>query len=75
MQNLIGAFAAEHGRAALCEAIANMSEAASDHETAELARYIQEQASASAEKVWQFLPVAASEAYYRLPGDEVRKRP
>jgi ferritin-like protein len=75
MENLIAVFAAEHGKAALCEAIANMSEAASDHDTAALARSIQDQANASAEKLWQLLPRAASEAYRRSTQGEDQKRP
>lgn len=63
IRNLTAAFATESGKAALCEAIANMAEAASDHDTADLARSIRDEARASAQKVWQFLPPFISDAY------------
>ncbi len=63
IQNLMAAFATEHGKAALCEVIANMSDAASDYDTAELARSIRDEASASAQEIWRLLPVASSETY------------
>ena len=64
IQNLVAAFATEHGTAAACDAIANMAEAASDHDTAALARSIRDEASVSAERIWQLLPSAVSQAYH-----------
>jgi ferritin-like metal-binding protein YciE len=62
IRNLMAAFATEHGKAALCEAIANMAEAASDYDTADLARSIRDEARTSAQKVWQVLPDWPTEA-------------
>jgi ferritin-like protein len=68
-QNLVAAFAAEQGKAALCEAIANISEAASDYDSAELARSIRDEATECCRTIWQLLPIAASEAYRRSEGE------
>jgi ferritin-like metal-binding protein YciE len=75
MHNLMAAFATEHGKAALCEAIANMSEAASDYDTAQLARSLRDEASASARKVWRVLSVSASEACRYSTEEDDQKRP
>ncbi len=72
-QSLIAAFATEHANAALCESIANMSEAAGDNETAELARAIQGETSESSQKIWRLLPIAATEAYNRSTENDVQK--
>ncbi len=75
IQSLVATFAAEHGKAALCEAIANMSEAASDYDTAELARSIRNEATESAREIWQVLPIAASAAYGPPMEDAIPKWP
>ena len=62
IRNLIAAFATEHGKAALCEAIANMAQAASDYDTADLARSIRDEARVSAQQVWHALPDSHIEA-------------
>jgi ferritin-like metal-binding protein YciE len=69
MQNLVAAFATEHGQVAVCEAIANMADAASDYDTAVLARTIRDEAIASAQKIWRLLP---SEAAYHNSRSEER---
>lgn len=68
LRNLIGAFATEHGKAALCEAIANMAQAASDYDTADLARSIRDEARVSAQQVWQLLPDSLTEIEHHSQG-------
>jgi ferritin-like metal-binding protein YciE len=67
-QNLMMAFAVENSEMAMYEALAAVAEAAGDSETVSLARSIQAQEKATAEKVWSLLPSAASEAFERLTG-------
>jgi len=58
-QNLITAFAVENSELAMYEALANMAEAAGDNDMASLARSIQTEEKAAAEKIWRLLPTAA----------------
>lgn len=68
-QNLIMAFAVENTEVAMYEALATVSEAAGDTETETLARSIQREEKATAEKVWALLPGAALNAYRQLALD------
>ncbi|MDQ2711207.1 MAG: ferritin-like domain-containing protein [Acidobacteriota bacterium] len=67
-QNLMMAFAVENSELAMYEALASVAEAAGDSDTFALARSIQKEEKATAEKIWQLLPDAALEAYGRLTG-------
>lgn len=71
-QNLMMAFAVENSEIAMYESLATVAEAAGDTQTAALAREIQQQEKATADKVWKLLPTAALEAYSRLTGEPVR---
>lgn len=55
-QNVVAAFAAENGEIAMYEALASISEAAGDSQTAALARSIQHEHKSAAQDIWQFLP-------------------
>ncbi len=68
-QNLIMAFAVESSEVAMYEALATVAAAAGDTETESLARSIQAQERATAEKVWSLLPNAAATALRRVAGD------
>lgn len=65
-QNLMMAYAVENSEMAMYEALATVAEAAGDPTTASLAREIQAEEKATAEKVWKLLPNAAAQAYQRL---------
>jgi ferritin-like metal-binding protein YciE len=67
-QNLMMAFAVENSEMAMYEALATVAEAAGDTQTASLARSIQAEEKATAEKVWRLLPQAAVTSYERLVG-------
>jgi len=67
-QNLMMAFAVENSEMAMYEAMATVAEAAGDTQTATLAREIQKEEKATAEKVWKLLPNAAGAAYQRVVG-------
>ncbi len=67
-QNLMMAYAVENSEIAMYEALATVAEAAGDTQTAALARQIQAQEKATAEKVWKLLPSAAVEAFERVTG-------
>lgn len=58
-QNLIVAFALENSDVAMYESLAAVSEAAGDSETESLARSIQAQERAAAERIWSLLQDAA----------------
>jgi ferritin-like metal-binding protein YciE len=68
-QHLIVAYAIEHAEVALYEALAAVAAAAGDAETERLAREIQEQERATAERIWHFLPRSAREALYSASGE------
>lgn len=65
-QNLIAAFAVENSEVALYESLANSAEAAGDTQTASLAREIQAEEKATAEKVFKLIPSVAKEAFQRV---------
>jgi ferritin-like metal-binding protein YciE len=70
-QNLMMAFAVENSECAMYESLATVAEAAGDSETANLARSIQAQEKATAEKVWKLIPSAAVDAFSRITGETV----
>ncbi len=65
-QNLMMAFAVENSELAMYEAMATVAEAANDGVTAKLAREIQTEEKAMADKVWSLLPGAANEAFLQV---------
>jgi ferritin-like metal-binding protein YciE len=69
-QNLMMAYAVENSEVAMYESLATCAEAAGDSQTATLAREIQQQEKATAEKVWKLIPSAAVKAYQRLTSGE-----
>lgn len=68
-QNLMMAFAVENSELAMYESLATAAEAAGDTQTATLARSIQAQEKATAEKIWQYLPTAAAASFQRITTD------
>jgi ferritin-like metal-binding protein YciE len=58
-RNLMSTYAVVNSEIALYEALATMAEAAGDPETVQLARTIQSEKQAAAQKTWKVLPVAA----------------
>lgn len=69
-QNLMMAFAVENSELAMYESLATVAEAAGDSQTAALAREIQAQEKATAEKIWKHLPTAAAESFRRISTDQ-----
>lgn len=67
-QNLMMAFAVENSECAMYEALATVADAAGDTQTASLARSIQAEEKATAEKVWKLIAPAASDAFTRVTG-------
>lgn len=67
-QNLMMAFAVENSECAMYESLIASAEAAGDTETASLARSIQAQEKATAEKVWKLIPQAATQAFRTVTG-------
>ncbi len=67
-QNLMMAFAVENSECAMYESLASVAEAAGDSQTAQLARSIQSQEKATADKVWSFLAPVALDAFNRVTG-------
>ena len=68
-QNLMMAFAVENSECAMYEALATVAEAAGDTQTAALARQIQAEEKATAEKVWNLLAPEALNAFTRITGE------
>jgi ferritin-like metal-binding protein YciE len=68
-QNLIMVFAVENSECAMYESLAAIAEAAGDSETASLARSIQAEEKATADKVWRLLAPTALEGYLRIAGE------
>ncbi len=68
-QNLMMAFAVENSEMAMYESLAAVAGAAGDSEIAALAREIQAEEKATADKVWKLLGPAALDAYSHLTGD------
>jgi hypothetical protein len=71
VQNVVMAFALEQSECAMYEALANAALAAGDPETERLARDIQAQESAAAEKLWRFIPSRAKIAFNLLTAGEI----
>ncbi len=71
-QNLLIAYAVENSEVAMYESLAATAEAAGDTETASLARSIQVEEKATAEKIWALIPAAASAALARITGQSTR---
>lgn len=67
-QNLMMAFAVENSECAMYESLIVSAEAAGDTETASIARSIQAQEKATADKVWQLIPQAAQMAFRAVTG-------
>lgn len=65
-QNLMMAFAVENSELAMYEALATVAETAGDGITAMLAREIQAEEKATAEKIWKLIPTAANDAFYKV---------
>ncbi|MBV9758933.1 MAG: DUF892 family protein [Acidobacteriaceae bacterium] len=71
VNNLILAFSIEKSKCAMYEALANVAVAASDPETEALARAIQAQANAAADKLWRFLPSRSKIAFNLSTAGEI----
>ena len=67
-QNLIAAYTVENSEVAMYEALIVASQKAGDQETERLARRIQDEEKATAEKVFALLPEAASASIQKLAG-------
>ncbi len=67
-QNLIMAYAVENSEVAMYEALIATAEASGDGQTEALARDIQAQEQATAEKVWKLIPSSAVRAFEHLTG-------
>jgi ferritin-like metal-binding protein YciE len=68
-QNLVTAFAVENSECAMYELLASVADAAGDSDTASLARAIQSEEKATADKLWSLLGPTALEAYFRIVGE------
>ncbi len=66
VQNLMIAFAVENSELAMYEALAAVAAAAGDSTTENLAREIQKEEKAAAEKLWKMLPTAATLSFRRV---------
>jgi ferritin-like metal-binding protein YciE len=73
-RNLVTTYAVVNSEIALYEALATMAEAAGDPDTVELARAIQSEKQAAAQKTWKLLPAAAIEEYRRDSDQQARGR-
>lgn len=69
-QNLIIAFAVENCEVAMYESLIAVAESAGDTATAQLARLVQSQEIATAEKVWQRLAPTALSAFNKMAAAE-----
>lgn len=65
-QNLMMAYAVEHSEVAMYESLATVAETVGDTTTASLARQIQSEEKATADKVWQALAPAARRSLDKL---------
>jgi len=70
-QNLVTAYAFENAEIAMYEALTIVAAAAGDVETERLARDIQAEERAAAEKLWKALPRSALDSYFRQTGEEI----
>jgi len=71
VQNLIIAFCVENGERAMYEALAATARSAADSVTEALAREIAAEETATAEKIWHFLPSRSKIAYNMLTAGEI----
>ena len=69
-QNLMMAFAVENSECAMYESLATVAEASGDSQTASLARSIQAEERATAEKLWKLISPTALEAFTRIAGGD-----
>lgn len=67
-QNLMMGYAVEHSEIAMYEALATTAQAAGDQTTATLAREIQAEEKRTAEKIWNMIPTASTDALSKLVG-------
>ena len=74
-QNLMIAFAVENSELAMYESLITVAEAAGDAQTATLAREIQSEEKAAADKVWNLIPSAAITAYRRVVAGDAAAAP
>jgi ferritin-like metal-binding protein YciE len=70
VQNLVIAYAVEHSEVAMYEALSVVAATAGDLETERLARDIQAEERATAEKVWSFLAQCARDSFYKQSGEK-----
>lgn len=70
VQNLIIAYAIENCEIAMYETLAAIADAAGDEDTAALARSIQEEERAAAEKVWYLIAPSAGAIFRKLAASE-----
>jgi ferritin-like metal-binding protein YciE len=75
VQDLMMAFAVENAEVAMYEALVIAAEAAGDQETIAVARQIQSQERATAEKVWQLIAPVAREAFVKVREGSGRENP
>jgi ferritin-like metal-binding protein YciE len=73
-QDLMMAYSVENAEVAMYESLFIAAEAAADGETAELARAIQAQEKATAEKVWNLIGPSASDACLRMSASTATAR-
>lgn len=71
-QNLMIAFAVENSEIAMYESLATVAEAIGDTTTASLARQIQSEEKATAEKIWPHISMSARESLGKLTAGIVR---
>ena len=71
LQNIIAAYAAESGEAAMCEHLAQLAVAVGDSITESLARDIQRDSQVTAGKLWHFLPTRSKIAFNMLTVSEL----
>jgi ferritin-like metal-binding protein YciE len=70
-QNLMTAFAVEKSECAMYEALASVAAAAGDRITEGLARDIQAQETATADKIWRFISTRSKIAFNMLTAGEI----
>ena len=67
-QNLMAAYAVEHGEIAMYEALANAASLAGDTETEQLAREIQQEERRAAERVWSLIGPSSRDSFSKVTG-------
>jgi ferritin-like metal-binding protein YciE len=70
-QDLMMAFAVENSEVAMFESLITVCEAAGDHQTANIAREIQQQEQATADKLWPHISRTARVAFDRVAAENV----